>query len=251
MAQVPKPPQGLEERPEDRIAFEQRLGDTLPLDATFLDDTGKQVRIGDYLGDKPVVLAMVYYRCPMLCIMTINGLLDSLRQLPMDAGKEFNVVLVSIDPRETPKVAAEKKEYILKNYDHPGAANGWHLLTGEDEQIRRVADAVGFKYAYDQRTEQFAHAAGVILVAPDGRLSRYFYGVDFPSRDMRLGLVEASNNTIGSAVDQVLLRCFHYDPNTGKYTFRVMAVIRVAGVLTVALMAGSIVILVRKTRRRT
>ena len=217
----------------DQIGIDQRLDEQVPLDLNFLDEQGKEVRLRDFFGERPVVLALVYYECPMLCTEVLNGLLRSLRALSFSAGQEFEVLTVSFDPEETPVLALTKKRMYLERYNRPGAADGWHFLTGSEDSIRQLTESVGFRYVYVPARDQFAHASGIMLLTPEGKVSRYFYGVEYPTRDLRLGLVEAAANQIGSAVDQVLLLCFHYDPTTGKYGFVIMNVIRLAALATV------------------
>jgi protein SCO1/2 len=217
------------------VRIEQKLDQQLPLDLVFRDENGQQVKLGQYFGKKPVVLAFVYYDCPMLCTQVLNSMVTSFRVLPFQIGNEFDVVTVSFDPRETNVLAtAKKKVYIdyLPEKMRSGASNGWHFLTGDQASIEKLTAAVGFHYRYDETTKQFAHASGIMLTTPGGKLSRYFYGVDYPARDLRLGLIESSENKIGSPVEQLLLYCYHYDPATGKYGLAIMRVMRVAGVVT-------------------
>jgi protein SCO1/2 len=215
------------------VKIEQRLNEQVPLDLQFKDETGRDVQLGEYInGSKPVILSLVFYQCPMLCNQILNGLMASLRAQTFDAGKEFEVLTVSFDPRETPQMAAEKKQSYMQRYNRPGTEKGWHFLTGDQENIRRLTDAVGFQYNYDEKTNQFAHASGIMVMTPGGKLSRYFYGIEYSPRDLRLGLVEASDNRIGSAVDQLLLYCYHYDPATGKYAW-VVNIYRWGGGITV------------------
>ena len=218
------------------VALEQKLDQQLPLDLVFRDESGQQVKLGQYFGQKPVVLAFVYYDCPMLCTQVLNGMVTSFRVLPFQMGKEFEVVTVSFDPRETSELATSKKN-VYVNYlperMRPAAASGWHFLTGDAENIAKLTDAVGFRYHYDEETQQFAHASGIMLATAQGKLARYFYGVEYPPRDLRLGLIETSANKIGSPVDQLLLYCYHYDPSTGRYGAAVMRIMRIAGVITV------------------
>jgi protein SCO1/2 len=214
------------------VGFDQKLNEQVPLDLVFKDETGQTVRLGDCWGDKPVILVLAYFRCPMLCDQVLNGLVRAMLDLPFDVGKEFNVITVSFDPRETPEMAAAKKQTLLERYGRPGAAAGWHFLTGDQSAIQRLTDAVGFRYTYDAKNEQFAHASGIVVLTPTGKISRYFHDIRFEPRDVRLGLVEASANRIGSASDQVLLYCFHYDPAEGKYGLVVMNLVRLGGILT-------------------
>jgi len=228
------------------VGFDQRLNEQVPLDLTFTDDTGHSVKLGDYFGDKPVILALVYYQCPRLCTLVLNGLVQGMLEMPFTAGKEFEVVTVTFDPRETWELAASKKEAYLQRYGRPGAASGWHFLTGDEEQIHRLTDAVGFRYRFDEMQKQFVHASGIMILTPQGKLSRYFYDVRYSGRDLRLGLIEASHNKIGSPVDQILLYCFHYDPTLGKYSASVMAFVRAGGVVTMLSIAGFVVVLARR-----
>lgn len=218
------------------VRIDQKLDQQLPLDLVFRDESGQQVKLGQYFGQKPVVLAFVYYDCPMLCTQILNGMVTSFRVLPFQMGKEFEVVTVSFDPRETSELATKKKKvYVdyLPEKMRPAAAGGWHFLTGDAENIAKLTDAAGFRYRYDEATRQFAHASAIMVTTPQGKLSRYFYGVEYAPRDLRLGLIESSANKIGSPVDQLLLYCYHYDPATGKYGAAVMKVMRIAGVFTV------------------
>jgi len=217
-----------------KVAFAQNLNAQLPLDTPLVDESGRGVKIGDYFGKKPVILLFVYFECPMLCTLELNGLLRNLKVLSMTAGKEFEVVAVSIDPTETPALARAKKAGYLKRYGRPGAENGWHFLTGTGPDVRRLADTVGFRYVYDPRSKQYAHPAGLVVATPGGRLARYIYGVDFPASNLRWSLLDASAGKVGSPVDRLLLMCFHYDPSTGRYNFAVMTAVRAGGVATVA-----------------
>ena len=228
------------------IKIEQKLDQQLPLDLVFRDESGQQVKLGQYFGAKPVVLAFVYYDCPMLCTQVLNGMVTSFRVLPFQIGNEFEVVTVSFDPRETSALAATKKKvYVdyLPEKMRANASNGWHFLTGDQENIAKLTDAAGFRYHYDEATKQFAHASGIMLTTPQGKLSRYFYGVEYAPRDLRLGLIESSANKIGSPVDQLLLYCYHYDPATGKYGAAVMKIMRIAGVLTVLAIVAMLFVL--------
>jgi protein SCO1/2 len=220
------------------VGIEQRLGAQVPRDLAFTDDSGNNIHFGDYMGRKPVILALVYYRCPSLCSLVLNGIVRSTKYQTMSAGKDFEVVAVSIDPRETPAVASQKKREYLSAYGRPESAGGWHFLTGAETASRSLADAVGFHYNYDQKTDQYAHPSGIIVLTPGGRISRYFYGIEYAARDVKLGLVEASGGRIGSPVDQVTLFCFHYDPVSGKYTLAILNILKAAGILTVLALAG-------------
>ena len=234
----------------DQIGLDQNLDAQIPLDLTFTDSKGRTVAIGDFLGDRPALLTLVYYECPMLCTQILNGLTRSLRGLlSFDVGKEFDVITVSIDPGETPSLAAAKKEEYVKRYGRAGADRGWHFLTGRQDQIERLAQAVGFRYQYDPETGLYLHASGIMVLTPEGKLARYFYGVDYAPKDVRLGLIEASQNKIGSVVDQLLLLCYQYDPATGKYGLVIMNSICIAAGLTVVTMVGFIVLMLRRERR--
>lgn len=233
------------------IRFDQKLDTPLPLDTTFRDEDGRAVQIGEYFGAKPAVLAFVYYDCPMLCTQVVNALASSLRTLSLTAGEEFDVVLVSFDPRETPALAKQKKAEAVARYGRPETAGGWHFLTGDEPAIRRLTEAAGFRYVWDEDTKQFAHPSGVIVVTPDGRPARYLFGIEYGPRDLRLALVEASAGKIGSPADQLLLFCYHYDPMTGRYGFVVMRVLRVLGVATVLGILAFIIVMVRRERRTT
>jgi protein SCO1/2 len=228
------------------VKIEQRLNEQLPLDLEFKDEAGRTVQLGAYFNkSKPVILSLVFYKCPMLCNQILSGVMASLRAQTFTAGKEFDVLTVSFDPRETPEMAAEKKESYLSRYNRPGAEQGWHFLTGDAENIRRLTEAVGFHYNYDEKTNQFAHASGIMLLTPEGKLSRYFYGIEYSPRDLRLGLVEASDNRIGSTVDQLLLYCYHYDPTTGRYGPAVINIMRLGGIITV-LGVGALLLVLRR-----
>ncbi|HTR47582.1 MAG TPA: SCO family protein [Verrucomicrobiae bacterium] len=236
-AQFTDPTQNVGVRPEllKDVGIDQKLNNSIPLDLTFRDEHGKAVVLAQYFGSKPVILTLVYYNCPMLCTQVLNGLDRSLQQIPMSIGKDFDVLTVSIDPTDQPVLAEAKQAVYTGMYRRPGAAEGWHFLTGEDSQIKQLAAAVGFRYAFDPDSKQYAHASGIMLLTPEGKISRYFYGVTYPERDMRLGLVEASEGKIGSPVDQVLLFCYHYDPHTGKYGLLISRVIQIGGVATVVI----------------
>ena len=234
-AQMIDPDQNLGQRPEllKDVGIDQKLDDEIPLDLSFRDEHGKTVELAQYFGSKPVILTLVYYNCPMLCTQVLNGLDRSLKLIPMDIGKDFQVLTISIDPSERPVLAEAKQAMYTGMYGRPGAAEGWHFLTGDQPQISQLAQAVGFRYAYDSESKQFAHASVIMILTPEGRLSRYFYGVQYPERDLRLGLEEASQGKISSAVDQILLFCYHYDPHTGRYGLLISRVIQLAGAATV------------------
>jgi protein SCO1/2 len=232
------------------VGFDQRLNEQVPLDLTFRDEAGKDVKLGEYFHGKPVILVLAYYRCPMLCTLVLNGLVQGMLDMNFNVGREFEVVTVSFDPRETPDLAAEKKATYLTRYGRPGAAAGWHFLTGDEPSIHKLTQAVGFRYRYDPATDQYAHATGIMVLTPTGKISRYFYDIRYSGRDLRLALVEASANKIGSPVDQVLLFCFHYDPTVGKYGVAIMNLVRLGGVLTMFGLVGMIGFLWRREQRK-
>jgi protein SCO1 len=228
------------------VTFEQQLGTTLPLDARFHDETGREVALGDYFGRRPVVLAFVYYSCPMLCTQVLNGVSSAVKALPFTVGGDFDVVYISFDPRDTPLAAAQKKQAQLEDYHQTGTASGWHYLTGGEASIRRVTNAAGFSYRWDERTGQYAHVSGVLVATPDGRLSRYFYGVEYSPKELRMAIVESSEGKVGSAVDRLLLYCYHYDPATGRYGAIAMNLVRLGGAVTLTLLAGFIWVMRRR-----
>jgi protein SCO1/2 len=246
----PSPAPPASERPKilTDVGFDQHLGDTVPLDAVFRDESGRAVKLGDYFGKRPVVLSLAYYECPMLCTVTLNGLASALDVLSFDPGRDFEIVNVSFEPKETPALAAAKKAAYLRRYKRPGAAGAWHFLTGDAAQIRRLTDAVGFKYAWDEQTKQYAHASGIMVLTADGRLARYLYGVEYAPKDLRFAIVEASKGRILSPVDRLLLYCYHYDPTLGRYGKSVMAMLRVAAVLTLGGLGAMIFGLRRRDR---
>jgi protein SCO1/2 len=227
------------------VTFKQKLNDMLPLDTMFKDERGRPVALRQYFGQRPVVFAFVYYSCPMLCTQVMNGISSALKVMPFEAGKDFDVVLVSFDPRDTPAVAAEKKRAHLQYWSTENTAGAWHFLTGDEAAIRRVTSAAGFNYRWDEASQQFAHVSGVLVVTPDGRLSRYFYGIEYSPKDLRLALVESGQGHVGSAIDELLLYCYHYDPESGRYGVIVMNLIRLGGVLTMLAM-GSFILLMRR-----
>jgi len=229
-----------------QVGIDQKLNTQLPLDLTFRDEHGATVRLGDYFGSKPVIVSLVYYRCPMLCEQVLNGMTAALNVLRFDVGKEFNIVTVSIDPTETPEIAAKKKEVYLHRYQRPTADKGWAYLTGDQTNIEQLAKAIGFRYVYDERTKQYAHASGIVVATPEGRLAQYYYGIEYSPKDLRLGLIEASQNKIGTVVDQLLLYCYHYDPATGHYGAIAMRALRIAGALTVVVLGGFVITMLRR-----
>jgi protein SCO1 len=246
-----KPAAGGKPRQLENVGIDQRLNEQVPLDLTFRDEAGNEVKLGDYFGQKPVVLSLVYYSCPQLCNQVLNGLTSSLGTVKdFSIGKEYNVVTVSFDAREKPELAAKKKASYVEWYKRDGVREGWHFLTGDQAQIDKLTEAVGFHYHWDEPSQQFVHASGVMLLTPQGKLSRYFYGIEYPARDLRLGLVEASDGKIGTPVDKVLLYCFHYDPEQGKYGFVVMNLIRLGGAITLVGVAALMIVMRRKNAQR-
>jgi protein SCO1/2 len=230
------------------IGFDQNIDQRVPLDTTFRDEAGATVRLGDYFGRKPVVMVFAYYDCPMLCTQVINGLSSALGVMSLNPGKDFEIVTVSFNPRDTPATAAAKKAVYLDRYKRPGAAEGWHFLTGDQPQIDRLTKAAGFRYAWDAETQQYAHPSGVIVLTPDGRLSKYLFGVEYGPRDLRFGIVEASAGKVGTVADALLLYCYHYDPMTGRYGLVIMRAVRIAGAATVLALGAFIVVMVRRER---
>jgi protein SCO1/2 len=227
------------------VGIEQRLDEQIPPDLTFRDETGKSVQLGDYFGKKPIILNLVYYRCPMLCGEVLSGLESALRVLKFDVGKEFDVLTVSFDPKETPEMAAAKKAEYLKRYGRPGADQGWHFLTGPASSIDVLTKAAGFQYQYDPKTGQFAHSTAIMVLTPEGKISQYYYGVEFAPKDLRLGLIQASDSKIGTVVDQVLLYCYHYNPDTGKYGAVISRVLQLAGGATVLILGTFLIVMFR------
>jgi protein SCO1/2 len=228
------------------VSFEQRLNEQLPLDLPFKDESGRAVKLGEYFGRKPVVLTFVYYECPMLCTEVLNGLESSLRVLNETIGKEFDVITVSFDPKETPVLASGKKKAYLERYKRPEAEMGWHFLTGEQSSIDALTRAAGFNFVWDEPTHQFAHASGIVIVTPQGRVSRYFFGVDYAPRDVKFALIESSNEKIGSLADRLLLYCYHYDPQEGNYGFVAMRAVRIGGAVTIVALVGFVFVSLRR-----
>ena len=243
----PSTPSGLPKALND-VGIDQKLNEQLPLELEFRNESGEAVKLGDYFGKKPVVLSLIFYECPMLCNQVLNGMVSAFRVMSFNPGEEFEVITVSFDSRETPTLAAAKKRtYVsyLPDEKRAGANSGWHFLTGDETNIKRLTDAVGFRYHFDEATNQFAHASAIYVATPKGKLARYFYGIEYAPRDLRLGLIEASENKIGSPVDQLLLYCYHYDPATGKYGAVVMNMIRLGGIATLMAMIALFVLLRR------
>ncbi|MGE0822180.1 MAG: SCO family protein [Candidatus Binatia bacterium] len=238
------------QNPFANVGLDQLLDGQVPEDLTFRDQTGATVRLGDYFGKKPVILSFAYYDCPMLCTLVVNGLIRTLRTLSFSAGDEFQVLTVSFNPKDTPAMAALKRQSSLQSYNRDGAEKGWSFLVGDEENIQRLTKAVGFRYSYDEKSQEYAHPSGIMILTPEGRLSRYFYGIEYAPRDVRLGLVEASAGKIGSPVDQILLLCFHYDPTTGKYGLVITRALQIAGLVTVFALGSFMLISVRRDKKR-
>ena len=234
-------PPGLE-----HVGIEQRLNQQVPLDLAFRDETGKAVHLGDYFGQRPVILNLVYYKCPMLCSEVMSGLTRTLKVLKFDAGNQFNVLSVSFNPRETPELAAAAKAQYMQRYGRPGDAPGWHFLTGPQASIAALTRAVGFQYQYDPKTDQYAHATAIMVLTPEGRVAQYYYGVEYSPKDLRLGLIQASNHKIGSLVDEMFLYCYHYDPASGKYGAIISRILKLSGLTTILVLGGMMLILFRR-----
>lgn len=245
---VAKPPQGLDPILTN-VGVDQKLNNQVPLGAKFRDENGQPVELKKYF-DKPVILTLVYYTCPMLCSEVLNGTASSLKPVKFEVGKEFNVVTISIDPKDTPGTAMGKKKMMVTRYGRHGAEQGWHFLTGDKENIDAVAKAVGWRYAYDPKSGQYAHASAIMLLTPEGKVSRYFYGIEYAAKDIQFGIMEASQNKIGSLTDQIALYCYHYDPAKGKYGLAIMRLVRLAGLVTMALIGGFIILAVRREGKK-
>ena len=233
-----------------RVGLDQKLDAQVPLDLSFRDETGNAVRLGHYFGKKPVILVLAYYQCPNLCTLVLNALLTSAQDLKFDAGKDFEIVVVSFDPHETAALALAKKRTYTQRYGRPEDAGGWHFLTGEEPAIVQLAHSAGYRYVFDPQTRQYAHPSAIMVLTPDGKISRYFAGIEYPPKELRRALVEASNRRIGSLTDQLFLLCFHYDPLTGKYGLAIMRVIRIACFATVAALALFMAAMFRRDRRQ-
>jgi protein SCO1/2 len=232
------------------VDLEQKLGAQVPLDVEFRDEAGRTVTLKDYFGGRPLILSLVYYSCQDLCPLTLDGLVRGMRPLSFNIGDQFDVLSVSFDPRDTSALAAAKKNDFVKQYSRPGAEKGWHFLTGDETAIRRLTEAVGFRFNYESENDRFGHATGIMLLTPDGKIARYFYGIEFSPRDLRLGLIEASAKKIASPIDQLLLFCYHYDPATGKYSLLVTNIVRLAGIATVLALVIFIAVMLRRDRSR-
>jgi protein SCO1/2 len=242
---IMSPPSNVRPPGLQNVGIEQHLEEQIP-NLTFRDETGRAVRLGDYFGKRPMILNLVYYQCPMLCGEVLSGLESALRVLKFDVGKEFDVLTLSFDPHETSEMASAKKAEYLKRYGRSGAAAGWHFLTGPQESIDAVTGAAGFQYQYDARTGQFAHATAIMVLTPEGKIAQYFYGVEYAPKDLRLALVQASENKIGTVVDQVLLYCYHYDPATGKYGAIISRVLQISAAATILVLSILIAVLFRR-----
>ncbi len=234
----------------NKVGITQNLNVQVPPDLAFRDEAGKSVKIGDYFGKKPIVLSLVYFDCPALCTEVLNGQLRTMRAISLDLGKDFEAITVSFEPKDTPALAKAKRDVYAGQYDRPGAVDHWHFLTGEQPSIDALTNVVGFHYAYDSAIRQYAHAAAILVLTPDGRIDRYFYGVQYPARDFRLGLVEASEGKIGTVTDHAMLYCYQYDPMTGKYGLVIMNVLRAAGGLTVLVLGIFMAIMFQRERKR-
>ena len=229
------------------VGIQQNLNQQIPPDLIFTDDLGHKVRLGDYFAQKPLILNFVYYGCPMLCGEALSGLESTLRVLKFDLGKEFEVITISFDPKDTPEMAAKKKDQFLRRYNRPGAERGWHFLVGQPAAIDAVTKAAGFQYQYDEKTGQFAHSTAILVLTPKGKIAQYYYGIEYPPKDLRLALVEASENRIGNVMDELLLYCYHYDPEKGKYSATVMRVLRLMGVATMLCLGALLFVLIRRS----
>ena len=233
----------------DQVGIDQHLNQQIPLDLSFVDENGQPVQLRQYFGQKPVIMSMVYFQCPMLCSQVLSGLTFTLNGISsFNVGREFDVLTVSFDPRDTPQAARENKERYLKRYRRAGSEQGWHFLVGKKEQIDALAQALGFRYAWDAENQQFAHASGILLLTPDAHIAQYYYGIEYDPRNIRLGLVEASQGRIGTIVDAVLLYCYHYDPRQGKYGAAIFSILRISALATVLVLGGLILLLLRRER---
>jgi protein SCO1/2 len=240
---IPLPPPPIKD-----VGFDQRLGEAIPLDLVFRDEAGESVRLSKYFGKRPVVLSLVYFNCPMLCGMTTDGLVRSVRALRFEPGTDYEILSVSFDPRETAGMATEKKRTVMAQFGRQSGPGGWHFLTGDAASVAALTSALGFRYVWDAEQKQFAHATGITVLTPQGRIAKVLFGIEYPAKDLRLALVEASEERIGNVVDQLLLLCFHYDPKAGRYTATVRNLVRAGGVITLVLVAGFVTIMLRRER---
>ena len=237
--------------PPKNVGFDQNIGKPLPLEVMFKDETGKAVRLGDYFGKKPVVLNFAYFTCPMLCGLSMQGLASSLKGMNLDAGRDFEVLTVSFEPKDTPEMARAKKESALARYQRPGAASGWHFLTGDEATIAALTSAAGFRFEWDDAAKQYAHPAGIAVATTEGKVARYLFGVEYSPRDLRLSLVEASQNKLGTVVDQLLLLCYHYDPKAGRYGAFAINSMRGAGAITLLALGAFVIVIARPAKKKT
>lgn len=250
LAQMVDPMKAAAARAFNEVGIDQKLNEQLPLDLQFRNERGETVTLGQYFHKKPVVLSLVYYQCPMLCTQILNGMVQTFKIMKFTAGQEFDVVTVSIDHTETPAMAADKKETYVTEYGRAGVTDGWHFLVGDSVQIKRLADAVGYRYMYDPLTKQFAHASGIMVATPQGKLARYLYGIEYGSKDLTFSLMEAAQEKIGSPVDKLLLLCYHYDPTTGKYGMVVANLLRGGGALTILILGGYMLYNFRREKKK-
>ena len=244
----PPPDAPLPPPPIKEVGFDQKLGEAIPLDLVFRDEADESVRLARYFGKRPVVLSLVYFNCPMLCGMTTDGLVRSVRALRFEPGTDYEILSVSFDPHETAEVASEKKRTVMAQYGRKSGPGGWHFLTGDAVSVAALTKAVGFRYVWDAEQKQFAHATGITVLTPQGRIARYFFGIEYPAKDLRLALIEASEEKIGNVVDQLLLLCFHYDPKVGRYTATVRNLVRGGAVITLLALVGFVTIMLRRER---
>ena len=243
---IMSPPASVRPPGLQHVGIQQNLNEQIPADLAFTDESGRAVKLGDYFGKKPMILNLVYFTCPMLCGEELNGLESALRILKFDVGKEFDVITVSFDPKDTPDAAAKKKAEILKRYKRSGAEQGWHFLVGNQGAIDKIAKAAGFEFEYDAKTQQFAHSTAIMVLTPQGKIAQYYYGIDYPPKDLRLAIVDASQEKTGTLVDELLLYCYHYDPEKGKYSATVMRILRLAGVATLLCLGTLFIVLFRR-----
>jgi protein SCO1/2 len=247
---IVSPPPNIRPPGLKNVGIQQNLNTQMPADLQFTDDQGRSVRLGDYFGKKPLILNFVYYTCPMLCGEELSGLESALRMLKFDIGKEFDVITISFDPKDTPEAASKKKGIFLRRYKRPGSEQGWHFLVGKPDAIAAATKAAGFEYEYDEKTGQFAHTTAIMILTPQGKIAQYYYGIEYSPKDLRLGLVSASNEKIGNVVDEVLLYCYHYDPAKGKYSATILRVLRLGGVATMLFIGTFLFLMMRRSPSR-
>jgi protein SCO1/2 len=234
----------------ERVGITPKLGEKLPLDVEFVDSLGNKVELRDCFAGKPVILHLVYYDCPMLCKLSADGLLGTISTLSLKPGADYTVVTISFDPREGPELSDRARDMAIARCGKDAVERGWHFLTGKEAMIRQVTDAVGFRYMFDETTKQYAHAAGIFVLTPEGTVSRYLAGINYSPRDVRLALVEASDGRVGTIIEQAMLLCYMYDPTVGKYGLAIMSIVRISGVLTVVTLGAAIYTMLRRERRR-